>query len=88
MAWTVDYTDDVRRQLNRLGSTTTRRIVRYLDERVAPLENPRQNGHRLTGDLDGLWRYRVGKWRIVCEIQDEVLVVLVVDVGNRDQIYR
>lgn len=88
MAWTIDYAIGVREQLNRLGPTTSRRIDRYPNERVAPLDDPRQRAHRLTGDFDGLWRYRVGKWRIVCEIQDEVLVVLVVAVGNRDRIYR
>lgn len=88
MAWTIDYAVGVREQLDRLDPTTRRRIGRYLNERVAPMDNPRLRGHRLTGDFSGLWRYRVGKWRIICEIHDEVLIVMVVDVGNRDRIYR
>lgn len=88
MAWTVDYAVGVREQIDRLDPPPRRRILRYLNERVAPADDPRQRGHRLTGDFSGLWRYRVGKWRIVCEIRDDALIVMVVDVGNRDRIYR
>ena len=65
-----------------------RRIVNYLERRVAALDNPRSLGSALTGPLGGLWRYRVGDCRVVCDIQDDVLVVLVVRVGRRDQVYR
>lgn len=59
-----------------------------MDERSAELANPRSTGKALTGPLGGLWRYRVGDCRVVCEIQDGALRVLVVRVGNRREIYR
>ncbi|EGO80826.1 Putative toxin-like plasmid stability protein [Xylella fastidiosa EB92.1] len=65
-----------------------RRIVDFMDERIAGLENPRSSGKALTGPLGGFWRYRVGDFRVVCAIQDSVLRVLVVRVGHRGEIYR
>ena len=59
-----------------------------MDERIAVLENPRNNGKALTGQLGGLWRYRVGDYRIICDIKDEELYVLVVKIGNRRDVYR
>ena len=88
MAWTIDYTDTAKGQLRKLDKQSARRIVDYMDERIAGLDNPRSTGKALTGPLGGLWRYRVGGCRIICDIQDEVLRVLVVQVGNRGEIYR
>ena len=65
-----------------------RRIVDFMDERIAVQENPRSTGKALTGPLGGLWRYRVGECRIICSIEDSALRVLVVQVGNRREIYR
>ena len=59
-----------------------------MDERVADLENPRSAGKALTGPLGGLWRYRIGDYRVICDIQDGALRILVVQVGNRREIYR
>lgn len=88
MAWTVEYTDSARQALRKLDKPTARRIVDYLDERVAPLENPRSFGKALAGPLKTLWRYRVGDYRLVCDIQDDTLRVLAVQVGHRREIYR
>ena len=60
----------------------------YMDERVAPLADPRSVGHMLTGPLGRLWRYRVGACRVICDIQDDALRVLVVRIGRRDEVYR
>ena len=60
----------------------------FMDERVAGLENLRSTGKALTGPLGGLWRYRVGDYRVICDLQDAALRVLVVQVGNRREIYR
>ena len=65
-----------------------RRIVDYMDERVAALDNPRSAGRALAGPLGGLWRYRVGNSRVICDIQDGVLRVLVVKIGDRREVYR
>lgn len=88
MAWTVDYTDTARQQLRKLDRQTARRIVDFMDERIAPLADPRSTGKALTGPLGGLWRYRVGDCRVICELQDGVLRVLVVQLGNRREVYR
>ena len=88
MAWTIDYTDTAKGQLRKLDKQSARRIVDYMDERITGLDNPRSMGKALAGPLGGLWRYRVGDYRVICDIQDEVLRVLVVQVGNRGEIYR
>ncbi len=88
MAWTIDYTETAKAQLRKLDKQTARRIVDYMDERIAGLENPRSAGKALTGPLGGLWRYRVGDCRVICDIQDDALRVLVVQVGNRRNVYR
>ena len=88
MAWTIDYTDSARQQLRKLDKQTARRILDYLDERIAPLEDPRSTGKALTGPLGAFWRYRAGDCRIICDIQDGALRVLVVRIGKRDEVYR
>ena len=87
MAWTIDYTDTAKTQLRKLDKGSARRIMDYMDERVATAD-PRRIGQALTGPLGRLWRYRVGSYRVVCDIQDEAVRVLVVRVGKRDQVYR
>lgn len=88
MAWAIDYTATAKEQLRKLDKPVAKRIVDFMDERVAAANDPRQTGKALTGPLGGLWRYRVGNYRVICEIQDGALRVLVVEVGNRDRIYR
>ena len=88
MAWRIEYTDTARTQLRRLDRDTTRRTINYMDERVAVLDDPRSVGQVLTGPLGGLWRYRIGDCRVICDIQDDALRVLVVRVGRRDRVYR
>ena len=89
MAWTIDYTATARKQLRKLDSQVARRIVDFMDERVATKNGPRSTGKVLAGPLLGAyWRYRVGDCRIVCDIQDGALRVLMVQVGNRATVYR
>lgn len=88
MVWTIDYTDTARKQLKKLDRNTASRILDYMDERVAPLDDPRQGGRVLTGPMGGLWRYRVGDWRVICDIQNDRVRVLVLRLGRRDKIYR
>jgi len=88
LAWTIDYTDSARKQLLKLDKQTARRIVDFMDTRVASVDDPRGTGKALSGPLGGFWRYRVGDYRVVCDIQDGALRVLVVAVGNRREIYR
>lgn len=88
MAWTIDYADTAKRQLHKLDRQRAQRVVDLMDKRVAKLENPRSTGKALTGPLGDFWRYRVGDCRVICDIQDDALRVLVVQVGNRREIYR
>jgi len=87
LAWTIEYAESARKQLRKLAKSDARRIVDFMDERVAT-NDPRRLGKALKGPLGDLWRYRVGDFRIICEIQDGVLTVLVLQIGNRREVYR
>jgi len=88
LAWTIDYTETAKGQLRKLDRQVAQRIVDYMDKRIAPLEDARSTGKALTGPLGGFWRYRVGDYRVICEIQDGALCILVVETGNRYEVYR
>jgi mRNA interferase RelE/StbE len=89
LAWTISYTDTARKQLRKLDRAVAKRLLDFIDERIAPEEDPRRIGHALTGPLLGsFWRYRMGDFRIVCGIQDAVLCILVIEIGNRKDVYR
>jgi mRNA interferase RelE/StbE len=88
LAWTIDYTDTARRQLRKLDKPVARRILDFLDERVAKQDDPRALGKALAGPLGTLWRYRIGDFRAICEIQDRAVRVLVLQIGHRREIYR
>lgn len=89
LAWIVKYTDSARKQLKKLDRQIAIRILDFMDERVLVGSNPRAIGKSLTGPkLGSYWRYRVGDHRIICDIQDEQLCVLVIEIGDRKEIYR
>ena len=89
MAWTIEYTETARKQLRKLDKQIARRILDFMDERISGERNPRDTGKALTGNLLGaFWRYRIGDFRIICDIQDAKLCVLVVQIGNRREVYR
>jgi len=88
LAWAIEYAETAKKQLRKLDKTPARRIVDYMDERVAPSEDPRGLGKALKGPLGDLWRYRVGDYRVICDIQDDVLTVLALQIGNRREVYR
>jgi mRNA interferase RelE/StbE len=86
--WRVEFDRAADRDLRKLGAEAEREITRYLRERIATAADPRRFGHALTGDLKGLWRYRIGDYRVVAAIEDDRFVVLVVTVGHRREVYR
>jgi mRNA interferase RelE/StbE len=88
LAWTVEVSDTAERQLRKLDAPVRRRILNWLDERIEGCKNPRHFGEALKGGRAGLWRYRVGDWRILFDIRDDRLVVLAIAVGHRHEIYR
>jgi mRNA interferase RelE/StbE len=88
LAWTIEYAETAIKQLRKLDKPVALRIVEFMDERIAVSNDPRGLGKALTGPLGDLWCYRVGDYRILCDIQDGTLVVLVLQIGNRREVYR
>lgn len=89
MAWRIEYEAAAKKELSRLDKHIARRLTAFMQERVATLDDPRSIGHALAGsDLGHLWRYRVGDFRIICDIQDVRIVVLVLRIGHRREVYR
>ena len=86
--WTIEITRSAEKQIKKLDRTAQSAILRFLRERLQPAENPRQWGKPLHGEKGGLWRYRVGDYRLICDIQDEKITILVVRVGHRKDVYR
>lgn len=88
MAWQVKLTATARKNLDKLDKQIALRITKFLRERIATLDDPRSSGKALSGSVFcSYWRYRVGDYRIICDIQDGELCVLVIDVGNRKEVY-
>lgn len=87
MAWRIEFTESARRQLEKGDRAASRQIMKFLRERLAVEEDPRRFGRALRGEMSGLWRYRVADYRIICDIQDRNVTVLVVRVGHRSTVY-
>ena len=85
--WKIEFDSDVEKDLRKLGHSAQQRIIKYLKEKMIPVENPRALGKPLSGDLSGIWRYRVGDYRILAKIEDENFIILVVHVGHRKNVY-
>ena len=89
MAFDIEFDPDALKDLKKLDRPIQQRLVGFLRQRIATLENPRELGEALTGArLGNYWKYRVGDWRIICDIQDTRIVVRVLRIGNRREVYR
>ena len=89
MVWRIELTETAAKQISKLDKGEAKRITAFLRQRLATLTDPRSTGKALTGpQLGSYWRYRVGDYRIICDIQDGKLCVLVIEIGNRREIYR
>ena len=88
MAWRIEFEESAKKELARMDRQAARRIVQFLRERIAPAEDPRYSGKPLKGSLAGLWRYRIGDYRVVARIEDGRLLVLVVKISHRREVYR
>jgi mRNA interferase RelE/StbE len=88
MAWKVEFDPAAIKELEKLHKTIGRRIVKFLRDRVANLEDPRQIGGSLQGSRSGLWKYRVGDYRVICSLEHDRLVVFVLQVGHRREVYK
>ncbi len=88
MGWTIEYDPGAIRDLNKLNRSIRSEVFRYMQERIAQAESPRNFGKALRHEKFGLWRYRIRDFRVICELQDARQVVLVVGVGHRRDVYR
>lgn len=89
LSWKIEFTPESAKRLSRLGKEAEKRILKFMRERVSKLEDPRSMGEPLKGSrFAGLWRYRAGNYPISCEIQDRKILILVVLVGHRREVYK
>jgi mRNA interferase RelE/StbE len=89
MGWRIEFSPLAEKSLGKLDRQIAQRILRFLHERVAPLDDPRQIGEALKGpSLGAFWKYRVGDYRIIAHIDDGAVRILVVNIGNRREVYR
>lgn len=89
MAWNIEISDQAKKDLKALDKPIRNRIINFLNERIGTASNPRALGEALQGsELGGLWKYRVGDHRLVCQIVDRTITVTVVKVGHRREVYR
>lgn len=88
MAWQIDFDPAAQRELNKLDKPVRHRILKFLYGRVGKLDDPRRIGQRLQGSLSEFWKYRVGDYRLICSLEDDRLVVLVLSIGHRREVYK
>jgi mRNA interferase RelE/StbE len=87
LVWRIEITETAKKQLTKLDHQAQKEILGYLREKIATDEDPRRYGAPLRRELTGRWKYRVGSYRVICEIQDARILVLVLMVGHRSKIY-
>jgi mRNA interferase RelE/StbE len=87
MTWNVEFDDRARRELRKLNPNIQDRILKWIRETLAVNEDPRRVGKSLKGNMKGLWRYRVGDYRIISQIQDDSILILVIRIGHRKDVY-
>ena len=87
-SYKVDYTTEARKIIDKLDNSVSKRILDWIKNNLEGCENPRAQGKALRGNLKGRWRYRVGSYRIIAQIQDDKVVILIVDVDKRNDVYK
>ncbi|HWY22095.1 MAG TPA: type II toxin-antitoxin system RelE/ParE family toxin [Candidatus Acidoferrum sp.] len=88
MAWRIEITRTATKQITKLDQRAQKSVLNFLRGRLSSADNPRQWGRALQGEKRGLWRYRVGDYRLICDIQDETITILVLELGHRKDVYR
>ena len=88
MTWTVRLERRAVRDLERLDKTNQTRIKRFLRERLANRDDPRELGEALTGEFKGLWKYRVGDYRLIATFEDRTITISIITIGHRRKVYR
>lgn len=87
MVWSVELSNTVIKQLKKIDKKWQAKILDYLEDEIAAFDDPRSRGKALVGDKKGLWRYRVGDYRILCEVKDGDFIILALTLGHRKNIY-
>jgi mRNA interferase RelE/StbE len=89
LVWKIEVSESAEKQLAKLDKPVARRLLSFLRERLALIDDPRSIGQALRGsDLGEFWKYRVGDWRLICQIRDTQIRISVIRIGNRREIYR
>ena len=87
MSWRLLVAKKAQKQLKRMDRSQAALVVGWLEKNIDGCEDPRVHGKCLTGDRSGVWRYRVGDYRVLCDIQDDKAVVLAIEIGHRSSVY-
>ena len=87
MKYRVVFTEKSKKQLSKLDKSVASLIIGWIEKNIEGCENPRIHGKGLLGNKSGQWRYRIGDYRAICEIRDEEVIILVLEVGHRKHIY-
>ena len=88
MTWQIDFTNTAAKQFAKLDKPIKQRIIDFLEQRLARLDNPKQIGKALQGELSEYWAYRVGDYRILTQHENNQLIILVVEIGHRKEVYK
>lgn len=88
MAWKIEFLKSAAKEFDGLDKVVRRRIISYFNERVLVLDDPRQLGEALTGSKAGYWKYCIGDYRVICSFESHRLVIVIVAIGHRREIYR
>lgn len=86
--YSVEYSQQAAKELLKLDRQTSDIIKHWIEKNLEGCENPRQHGKALQGNLRGKWRYRVGDYRIISEIQDDKVIILIIDISHRNKVYK
>jgi len=87
MRYKVVFTEGAKKQLKKIDKHIASLIIGWIEKNLQHCDNPRQHGKCLTANKSGQWRYRIGDYRLICEIQDEEITILVLEVGHRKNVY-
>jgi mRNA interferase RelE/StbE len=87
LTWKITFEESAKKELLTLDRKAQAEIVQYLRNRIATDQDPRRFGDTLRKELAGLWKYRIGNYRVICEIQDEQITVLIIRIGHRSKVY-
>ncbi len=88
LIWTIDWTENAKKQFSSIDKKIQNKIVYYLENKIATDINPRKFGKPLSRNKLGLWRYRFSEYRVICQIKDQSLIILVITIGHRKNIYK